>query len=96
MKLTIRILVVLLLSLTHAVSKMVELPEIRNPHLILADKDQVYIAESDSISIYSIKSLKRIKKFGRMGEGPGELKGMVTGMYVRTENILVNSVGRVS
>jgi len=96
MKKVLWIFVFLLMFFAHGVSKIVELPEIQDPHLILADKDQLYIAESNAISIYSLKNLKLVKKFGRMGEGPGELKGMVTGMDARTRNILVNSVGRVS
>ena len=54
-------------------TKIVSLPDILEPSCIAVDKQHIYIIDRDrSIFIYSIDDLRLIKRFGRIGEGPGE------------------------
>lgn len=76
--------------------KVVELPDILKPHLIVADKDQLFIVEDTSILVYSLKDFSLLKKFGKRGEGPGELKQFISGIDIQPDFILVNSIGRLS
>lgn len=54
-------------------TKIVSLPDILEPSCIAVDKQHIYIIDRDrSIFIYSTDDFRLIKRFGRMGEGPGE------------------------
>ncbi len=95
-------LVILLLLLANLVfaTKIVPLPEIIKPDLIKVDGDDMVIAEKASISIYSLKNFKLIKKFGKEGEGPQEFK-LIMGFFglnisIHPEYIIINSVGKIS
>ncbi len=50
------------------------LSEINKPQQIVVEGEHIYITEVTSIYIYSSKTFKLLKKFGRGGEGPRELK----------------------
>ena len=67
-------LFILLLFFSGSVSvfaaKIVPLQELRKPETIAVDCSQIYITESASIYIYSLKDFRLIKKFGQAGEGP--------------------------
>ena len=47
--------------------------EVKKPSSISIYEDELYIIDGAEIMIYSIIDLKFIKKFGRLGQGPGEL-----------------------
>lgn len=92
------VLVLLISSLLFA-GTGVPLPEVVNPIAITADSGQIYITQTDSVCIYSLKDFKFIKKFGRRGEGPGEFKfshDMPLCVNVRENEIVVRSVGRLT
>jgi hypothetical protein len=97
------ILLVLASQLIVAETKVVTLPEINKPDRdIYMDNERLYVTESTTINIYSLKDFKLIKRFGKQGEGPREFKidqqrglGSVI-LNVHTDAILVNSVGRLS
>jgi len=96
------ILVILLLFLANVVfaTKIVSLPEIIKPDVIEVDGDDMVIVEGASISIYSLKNFKLIKKFGKEGEGPQEFK-LIMGSFglninIYPKYIFVNSVGKIS
>lgn len=81
--------------------KVIPLAQLEKPNSITVDKDQVYITDQGTISIYSLKDLKLKKTFGKKGEGPGEFKLLPQdkiGLRIAVNNdyILVNSAGRVS
>ncbi len=94
-------LALLLLLFTNVVfaTKIVPLPEILKPDIIKVDDHDMVIAEGASISIYSLKDFKRVKKFGKEGEGPQEFKifmGFGMDINIYPEYILVNSIGKIS
>ncbi len=49
------------------------LGDLLNPDSMLIGSDRIYITEGASIYIYSKNDLKLINKFGKKGEGPGEI-----------------------
>jgi hypothetical protein len=73
-----------------------ELPELAKPSRIVVDNQRLYIVDGTSIFIYSLKDYSLIKKFGRQGEGPGELKGFISYLEVHQDYMLVYSEGRLS
>ena len=72
------VLIAVLLTLTSVVFSELagSLPEVMKPGNITVYEDELFVVEGAEISIYSLKDLKLKKKFGKKGEGPGEL--MVT------------------
>ncbi len=51
-----------------------DLEEVIKPELMEITGDTLLIVEGAEVYTYDIKTLKFVKKFGRKGEGPGELK----------------------
>jgi hypothetical protein len=49
------------------------LPEVMKPAMIVVQGDRLYVSEGCNFFIYSLDDLKLLKKFGKKGEGPGEL-----------------------
>lgn len=97
-KINLLILLLLLATFVFA-AKIVPMPDIIKANLIKIDGDDMVIAEGASISIYSLKDLKLIKKFGKEGEGPQEFKtfmgfGLTVDIY--PEHILINSISKIS
>jgi hypothetical protein len=76
--------------------KVAPLPGLLVPQSVTIGNGRVYITEGTSIYIYSLNHLKLIKKFGREGEGPGELKRIIYRIDIRPDHIIVNSEGRIS
>ncbi len=69
-------LIVLLSVLSLAETKVVSLDEsIMKPAQIVVGDKQVYITEGTTVSIFSGTDYKFISKFGKKGEGPGEIQG---------------------
>lgn len=99
-KVMIVTLLVLLAAVAGAETKIIPLPELMNPELIFIDKTQMYVTERASIYIYSLENFKLVKKFGKEGEGPKEfmfdprMGGLL--LFVKSEDIVVNSFGKVS
>lgn len=95
-------LVASLFLITNVVfaTKTVPLPEITKPDIIKVDGDDMVLVEGASISIYSLKNFKLIKKFGKQGEGPQEFKVLPIGfgleINIYPEYIVVNSIGKIS
>jgi hypothetical protein len=99
-KVTIITWVVLLGALLGAETKAIPIPDLMKPEDLLFDRTQMYVTEGTSIFIYSLEDFKLIKKFGKQGEGPKEfllhprLGGLI--LNVQTEDIIINSFGKVS
>jgi hypothetical protein len=50
------------------------LPGLLKPNFLRVSSDGIFIFEGATVYMYSIENLSFIRKFGREGEGPGEIK----------------------
>jgi outer membrane protein assembly factor BamB len=66
------ILLVAIVSLDAAGPK--ELTQITNPQGLYVSDDMYYVTEGTTIHMYSLKNHSYIGKFGKDGEGPGEIR----------------------
>jgi len=102
MKKLVFLFVIMLFTGFIFAGKVATLPKLVNPASIAMDNNQCYIVEGAAVSIYSLKDFSLIKKFGRVGDGPGEFKTMPAlnrghvSISVDPDYILVNSIGKVS
>jgi len=71
-----------------------KLPEILRPFHLVVDGNRLYIAEKSAIYLYSTEDFKFIKKFGKLGEGPGEWK-LFTKLSVFPRYVVVNALDRL-
>ncbi|MCP4220835.1 MAG: hypothetical protein GY765_39775, partial [bacterium] len=100
MRITVCILLLVLLTGTGVMGKIVPMPDLLNPNSIQVQGDHLVVSQFAPITIYSLKDFKAVKTFGKEGEGPGEFKlimgrlGMFIDLY--PDNILVYSMGKVS
>jgi len=70
------------------------LPEVMKPYNIKIADNDLYVMEDYTISVYSLKDLKLIRKFGKKGEGPGEVQvfpGYSNKLDVYPDSILVET-----
>lgn len=71
------------------------------PAIFIVKADRIYTLEGATVSIFSLKDQKLIKRFGKAGEGPGELRynanfGRPLSMAFEGDNLVVNSLNRMS
>ncbi|MCP4152085.1 MAG: hypothetical protein GY757_30370 [bacterium] len=89
-----------LLSIDAKEIKKVVLPELLKAERLALDNDRMFITENLSIYIYSMKDFKFIKKFGKEGEGPAEIRKTPNAapiqVYTYPDSILVNSDFKIS
>lgn len=74
--------------------KIAELEGLARPEKIVVDEDALYVLEGAYVFIYSLKDCRLIKKFGKKGNGPGELNPLLRyklHMEVFNEEIILNS-----
>lgn len=72
---TFLIIALLLLMVSLGFSKNLGvIPEVLKPENIEVDGNEIFVVEGATIFIFSTENLKLIKKIGKKGEGPGELK----------------------
>ncbi|MGD2085065.1 MAG: hypothetical protein PVH61_02680 [Candidatus Aminicenantes bacterium] len=67
------LLIVMVGSLAFA-EKLGVLTEVLTPEMIEVSDNEIYVVEGATIFMYSLRDLSFIRKFGKSGEGPGELK----------------------
>ena len=92
----------LLLFASHSIfaGKVAVFPNLKRPHQLAVDNDQIYIIDGGTIYIYSLKDFVLKKKFGKVGEGPQEFKewsqkkGIVFDAH--DDRIVVTSRGKIS
>jgi len=78
-----------------------ELPDLARPSMFIVDHDRIYILEKATVYVHSLKDGKRIKKFGKAGEGPREFKydgsdGRPLSMSFFNGKLIVNSEMKMS
>ncbi len=76
------------------------LEEVLNPDSIYVSSERVYITEGATIYIYSKNNLKYVGKFGKKGEGPGEINasrmgGLSFNLNVVNNNIFIHNRSKV-
>jgi hypothetical protein len=82
------------MSWTMYPKQLMKLPEIVGPINITVDGDNVYIVQKDAISLYSMKTKKLVKTFGKKGEGPGEFRSTPT-IEVQEDRLIIDSIGKI-
>lgn len=68
----VSLLVILAVGMTA--EKLADLPDLVQPRRIHVHGERFYIATKQTICLYSMRDYKRVKTFGKKGEGPGEFK----------------------
>ena len=92
---------ILLVSVFFFGAKVAVLPEITHPYGFRVDGDRFYVTEGVTIFIYSTKDYKLKKKFGKEGEGPGEILldrrsgNDEIGISIRPDYLIVNRILKV-
>lgn len=97
-KISVMVLLVLFAAAVFP-AEMIPLPDVLKPTILKVSGDDMVIAEGVSISIYSLKDKKLVKKFGKAGEGPREFKimfGLGMEIDIFRDNIVVHSIGKIS
>ncbi|NIM18025.1 MAG: hypothetical protein GTO45_39110 [Candidatus Aminicenantes bacterium] len=102
MKTTLILATILVTGFLLYPEKVATLDELANPFIMQVDESQLYITDSETVLIYSLKDYKLQNKFGKKGEGPGEFRisptmsmGSVM-LDVYPDYLIVNSMGKVS
>jgi hypothetical protein len=78
--------------------KLGVLGEVLKPDSIEISGDRLYVVEGATFLVYSLEDLKLIDKFGREGEGPGELKTMpfpTNSIVAFPDKLFVDGAGKV-
>jgi hypothetical protein len=99
MKKAIIILIILFLFMSLSARTIGVLKEVMKPDNITIYKDQLYVMEGATVLVYTLPDLDLIRKFGKRGEGPGELKVIPGRFYnrvnLRDKYILTESVDKI-
>ena len=100
MKKLIVSILMLFLSVVYILgAKVGTLPQqVLKPEMIRVFDNNVYVLEGASISVISLKDMRFIRKFGKIGEGPGELQVVPfysIVMHVFPQYILVDSFNKL-
>lgn len=66
------LLILLFLSFGFA-AKLAVLPEVNRPGFIEIDGNKLYVLDDVEVKIYSMTDYRLLRKFGKVGGGPGEL-----------------------
>jgi hypothetical protein len=79
--------------------RLAVLPELARPERIEIDGDELYVIEGVETFIFSLKDYRLLKRFGREGQGPGELiphpeRGIL--VELANGNIFLNSYNKVA
>jgi len=81
--------------------KLAALSDLLVPDFMAVDNSQVYVAESTTVFIFSMKDFKLVSKFGKPGEGPQEFMKSVLGfggisIFPLDDSLGISSVGKFS
>lgn len=87
----------LLLSLCFSngyAKKLATLPQLTNPVSIDIDEDELYVLDEVVVHVYSLRDCRLLRKFGKKGEGEGELmpnSEVPLVMNITKGNVFLNS-----
>jgi hypothetical protein len=74
--------------------KLAALPQINNPISIEIHEDELYVLDEVEVRVYSLKNYRLLRKFGKKGEGEGELMPnteVPLVMNITNGNVFLNS-----
>jgi hypothetical protein len=98
MRETIIFTILLILAITLSGEKIAEMDNLGRPEKIAIDGETLYILENAFVYMYSLKDYRLLKRFGKKGNGPGELNPIPNyklQMEVDKSNILLNSRSKI-
>lgn len=78
--------------------KLAEIVDVNNPRMMQIADGNMYLLEKANIFMYSLKDHKLIKKFGKQGNGPGELNvsgPMIAQMQIAENQLCVNTFQKI-
>lgn len=87
----------LLFSLCFSFSyakKIATLPQLTNPITIDIDEDELYVLDEVVVYVYSLKDYRLLRKFGKKGEGKGQLMPnteVPLAMHIANGSVFLNS-----
>lgn len=96
-----KIIIFILLSfmgLTLSGVKIADLPSLSKPEKIVIKGDKFYVTEEAFVYIFSMNDYRLLKKYGRRGDGPGELNPQPRyKLFIEAgkDDILVNSYSKM-
>ena len=96
-KIVLFVLLMSLVFLTYS-RKIGELTEVLKPDNISIFEKDLFVAEGSTFYIYSVETLQLKKKFGRKGEGPGEILSVPnfpTRIHGFPKHILVEGINKI-
>ncbi len=100
MKRTIFVLIFVLMFSGFKFAEVHQMEDLVKPAMIIVRNNKLYVLEKTTISIYSIKDMKLITKFGKSGEGPREFMARPYGppmsMSFVNGELVVNSINKLS
>ncbi len=92
------LLVLLIFSSFGFPEKLSVLAELTNPAMIEIDGEELYVLDDVEVYVYSLQDYGFLRKFGKRGEGPGELlppPDMPLMMQVRKEDVILYSFNKM-
>ncbi|MCK4760858.1 MAG: hypothetical protein KAW12_01570 [Candidatus Aminicenantes bacterium] len=78
--------------------KLAVLPELNRPSMMDVSGSELYILDDFQVKVYSLKDYRLLRKFGKKGQGPGELFDLPDSpltMIVGKEKVLLNSLYKI-
>jgi hypothetical protein len=97
MKRILVIIVCLLWVLPVFGEKLAEFVEVNDPTVMQIADGKMYVLEKANIYVYSLKDHKLIKKFGKQGNGPGEINAggpVIVQMQIIDNHVCVNTFSK--
>ena len=98
-KILFLILMILIIFTSFGFSeKLSVLAELTNPAMIAIDGEELYVLDDVEVYVYSLQNYAFLRKFGKKGEGPGELlpqPDLPLMMQVRKEDVLLYSFNKM-
>jgi hypothetical protein len=78
--------------------KLSTFTELTDPSMIAIDGNELYVLDDVQVFVYSLKDYRLLRKFGKKGEGPGELRtdsDLPPMMDVRGDYVLLNCMNKM-
>jgi hypothetical protein len=98
-KITLTIICILFtLSLQLFPGKLAVLPELSTPSSLKIEGQKLFVMDGVNIYVYSISNFQLLKKFGKLGEGPGEFipnREIPVQFHLLSNQVVVNASNKI-